>query len=168
MIDKDTDEAVKSDSFVTIEKSILEELFERDSLNVREVELFKAVDCWVRKDFEKQGLAAEGSVKSKVLGERIVKPIRFPVMKQQEFADVVLDCDILTKKESIDLMKYFHCVLKFPMGFSEATRFGSLQRIKMSRFGSVTEDVSWRYSRDLRNSLLVIACSASICASIWK
>ena len=89
-------------------------------------------------------------------------------MKQQEFADVVLDCDILTKKESIDLMKYFNCVLKFPMGFPEAKRFGSLQGIKMSRFGSVTEDVSWRYSRDLRNSLLVIACSASICASIWK
>ena len=42
MIDKDTDEAVKSDGFVTIEKSMLEELVERDSLNIREVELFKA------------------------------------------------------------------------------------------------------------------------------
>ena len=46
VIDKRTDEAVKSDGFVTIEKSMLEELVERDSLNVREVELFKAVDCW--------------------------------------------------------------------------------------------------------------------------
>ena len=52
-------------------------------------------------------------------------------------------------------MKYFNCVLKFAMGFSEATRFGSLQRMKMSRFGSITEDVRWRYSGDLRNSLLV-------------
>ena len=38
-IDKDSDEAVKSDGFVTIEKSLLEKLVERDSLNVREVEL---------------------------------------------------------------------------------------------------------------------------------
>ena len=70
VIDKDTDEALKSDGFVAIEKSMLEELVERDSLNVREVELFKAVDCWATKECEKQGLAAEGSVKRKILGER--------------------------------------------------------------------------------------------------
>ena len=55
-------------------------------------------------------------------------------MDQQEFADVVLDCDILTKKELFDLVKYFNCVLKFPMRFSEAIRPGSLQRIKLNRF----------------------------------
>ena len=62
VIDKDTDEAVKSDGFVTMEKSVLEELVERDPLNVREVELFKAVDCWATKECKKQGLAAEGSL----------------------------------------------------------------------------------------------------------
>ena len=83
VIDKKTDGAVKSDGFVTIKKSVLEELVERESLNVREVELFKAVDCWATKECEKQGLAAaEGSVKRRILGERIVKAIRFPVMEQ--------------------------------------------------------------------------------------
>ena len=154
VIDLQTDEAVKSDGFVTIEKSMLEELVERDSLNVREVELFKAVDCWATKECEKQGLAAEGSLKRKILGERIVKAIRFPVMEQQEFADVVLDCDILTKKESFDLMKYFSSVLKFPVGFSEAIRPGSLQRVKMSRFGSRTR-TEWYYSEDTKNSIVV-------------
>ena len=144
VIDKDTDETVKSDGFVIIEKSVLEELVERDSLNVREVELFKAVDCWAKRECEKQGLAAEGSVKRKILGERIVKAIRFPVMEQQEFADVVLDCDILTKKESVELMKYFSSVLKFPIGFCEATRQGHLQR--MTRFGSITRDFEWYYT----------------------
>ena len=154
VIDKQTDEAVKSDGFVTIEKSMLEELVERDSLNVREVELFKAVDCWATKECEKQGLAAEGSVKRKILGERIVKAIRFPVMNQQEFADVVLDFDILTKKESFDLMKYFSSVLKFPMGFSEATRPGSIQRIKTGRFGSI-KDVILLCTLDWTNSIVV-------------
>ena len=92
-------------------------------------------------------------MKRKILGERIVKAIRFPVMDQEDFADVVLDCDILTKKESFNLMKYFSSVMKFPTGFSEATRPGSLQRI--SRFGSITEYKGWLYSRDLRNSLFV-------------
>ena len=105
VIDKETDEAVKTDGFVLIEKAVLEELLERESLSVREVELFKAVDFWATKECEKQGLAAEGSVKRRILGERIVKVKRFPVMEQQEFADVVLDCDILTKKELFDLMK---------------------------------------------------------------
>jgi len=156
VIDKETDEAVKSDGFVTIDKSVLEELVERDSLNVREVELFKAVDCWAIKECEKQGLAAEGSVKRNTLGERIVKAIRFPVMKQQEFADVVLDCDILTKTELFDLMKYFSSVLKFPIGFPEATRSGSLQRIKMSRFGSIIiRAKGWSYPRGSRNSIAV-------------
>ena len=153
VIDKETDEAVKSDGFVTIEKSALEELVERESLNVREVELFKAVDCWATKECENQGLAAEGSVKRRILGERIVKAIRFPVMEQQEFADVVLDCDILTKKESFDLMKYFSSVLKFPMGFSDARRRGFLQRV--SRFGSIRKSGRWVHLIATRNSIVV-------------
>ena len=156
VIDQQTDEAVKSDGFLTIAKSVLEVLVERDSLNVREVELFKAVDCWATKECEKQGPVAEGSVKRKILGERIVKAIRFPVMGQQEFADVVLNCDILTKKESIDLMKYFSSGLKLPMGFSEAARPGSLQRIKMSRFGLITNIcMIWYYSRHRSNTIVV-------------
>ena len=155
VIDKQANEAVKSDGFVTIKKSMLEELVERDSLNVREVELFKAVDCWATKECEKQGLAAEGFVKRKVLGERIIKAIRFPVMEQQEFADVVLDCDILTKKESIDLMKYFSSVLKLPIGFSETARSGSLQRIKLSRFVSIPNCTLWVHS-DWSNTIVVL------------
>jgi len=156
VIDKETNEAVKSDGFATIDKSVLEELVERDSLNVREVELFKAIDCWATEECEKQGQAAEGSVKRKILGERIVKAIRFPVMKQQEFADVVLVSDILTKKEAFNMEKYFTSGLMFPMGFCEATRSGSLQRRKMSRFGSaIRKDKGWYYVKGSRNSIVV-------------
>jgi len=132
VIEKETEEAVKSDGFVTIESSVLEELVEKDSLNIKEVELFKAVDYWARKECEKQGLVAEGSVKRGILGERIVKGIRFPVMEQKEFADIVLDSYILTQRETHSLMKYFSSVLKSPVGFSEAKRGGQLKKI--SRF----------------------------------
>ena len=40
-IDEQTEEAVKSEGFVTIERSLLEEVLKRDSLNIHEVNLFK-------------------------------------------------------------------------------------------------------------------------------
>ena len=98
MVEKETDEAVISDGFVTVERSILEELVKKDSLNIREIELFKAINCWVEKACEKQGVAAEGSVKRRILGERVVKGIRFPRMTKKEFSNVVLDSDILTQE----------------------------------------------------------------------
>ena len=141
VIDKQAGEAVKSDGFVTIEKSVLEELVERDSMNVKEVELFKAVDCWATKECEKQGLATEGSVKRSILGERIVKGIRFPVMDEKEFVELVLDCDILTKKESFDMMKFFNSVLKTPMEFCKVKR--GVHR--MYRFAQGNKSKEWSY-----------------------
>ena len=73
--------------------------------------------------------------------------------EQQEFADVVLNCDILTKKESFDLMKYFSSGLKFPMGFSGARRRGSPQRI--NRFESITKGEGWLESGGWKNSIVV-------------
>ncbi|KAL9951301.1 hypothetical protein ACROYT_G043940 [Oculina patagonica] len=143
VIDKQAEEAVKSDGFVSIERSVLEELVERDSLNVKDVKLFKAVDCWATKECEKQGLAAEVSVKRRILGERIVKGIRFPVMEQKEFADVVLDCDILTKKELCYMMKYFNSVLNLSVGVSKARRAGIQHRV--SRFRSGKKTIGWNY-----------------------
>ena len=145
VIEKETDEAVKSDGFVTVERSVLEELAEKDSLNIKEVELFKAVNCWAGNECEKQGLVAEGSVKRRILGERIVKGIRFPVMEQKEFAGVVLDCGILTQKECFDMMKYFNSVLNCPVGFPEAKRF-SFPVQRLSRFSSVAFNHGWPYS----------------------
>ncbi|XP_020619584.1 BTB/POZ domain-containing protein 6-like [Orbicella faveolata] len=162
VIDNQTDEAVKSDGFVTIKKSLLETLVERDSLNVKEVELFKAVDCWATKECEKQGQAAKGRGKRRILGERIVKAIRFPVMEQEAFADVVLDCDILTKEESFELMKYFNSLLKFPVGFSEVPRAGSHHNRRIiSRFESLDKcNGVWSYScypnsTSYRDSMLI-------------
>jgi len=152
VIENKTEEAVKTDGFVTIERSVLEELVEKDSLNIKEVELFKAVDRWAGKQCEKQGLVAEGSVKRRILGERIVKGIRFPVMKQEEFADLVLDSDILTHKEAYELMKYFNSVLKTPVGFAETKRAGQVRNI--SRFNCLTK--GWRYSSGSFNNIWVI------------
>ena len=61
---------------------------------------------WATKESEKQGLVADGPVKRRILGEKIVKGIRFPVMKHKEFASVVLDSKVLTLDEVSDIVKY--------------------------------------------------------------
>ena len=118
-IDKQTIEAVKSDGFATIERSLLESVVERDTLNIQEIELFKAVNLWATKRCEKQGLPTDGTEKRRILGERIVKGIRFPVMTQHEFADVVLDCKILTQDECFTIVKYLNSIRNAPVGFPD-------------------------------------------------
>ena len=135
LIETQSEEAVKSEGFVTVERSVLEELVEKNSLNIKEVELFKAVDCWAENECKKQGLVAEGSAKRRVLGERVVQGIRFPMMEQTEFADIVLDSEILTLKETNRLVKYFNSVLNDPVGFPDAKRAG--HKLEVSRFRSL-------------------------------
>ena len=122
VIDKETGEAVESDGFVTIERSLLEEIVVRDSLTIEEIELFKAVDLWATKACERQGLPADGNSKRRILDEHIIKGIRFPIMKLEEFTSVVLDSDILTKEEIISIIKRLSSVSKSPVGFSETKR----------------------------------------------
>ena len=132
LIDRETEEVVESEGFATIQRSLLEDIVKRDSLNIREVELFKAVDLWATKECERQGLAVDGQMKRKILGEQIVKGIRFPAMEEEEFASVVLDCDILTKEEMACLVKNFNGVLTGPVGFPEERRIGPVY--EYSRF----------------------------------
>ena len=145
VIDKQTGEAVKSDGFATIEKSLLEPVIIRGTLMVEEIELFKAVDLWATKECERQCLAVEGAVKRRILGEKIVKGIRFPTMKQEDFASVVLASDILTKEEIVSLIRHMSSVSISSAGFSETKRSGSTGDIqRCSRFLS-PPDCGWYY-----------------------
>lgn len=150
VVDKCAEDAVKSSSFITIEKSVLETLVERDTLMIKELELFKAVDKWAKKECERQDFVADGTVKRRILGERIVKAIRFPIIEQKEFVAVVLDSNILTSREVYDLMKHYSAVLTSPVGIPETMRIGNAHRC--CRFGSAQESGCF-YHSDLPDSL---------------
>ena len=137
VISEQTEEAVKSDGFATIERSLLEGVVERDTLRISEVELFKAVMQWATKESEKQGLVADGQVKRRILGEKIVKGIRFPVMTYEEFASVVLDSKVLTLDEASDIVKYVSSVKGAKVGFPVSKRGASFGQERCFRFGSV-------------------------------
>jgi len=142
VIDEQTEEAVKSDGFATIERYLLEAVVERDALGISEVKLFKAVMQWATKESEKQGLVAEGQVKRRILGEKIVKGIRFPVMTHKEFASVVLDSKLLTLDEVTDIVKYLSSVKGPQVGFPVSKRGACSGLERCFRFGSVVSGCS--------------------------
>ena len=135
VVDEQARDALKSDSFTTIERSLLEAVVNRDTLNIKEVELFKAVDLWATRKCEENGSSTDGGEKRRTLGEQVIKAIRFPIMRQKEFADVVLDTKILTQEEVSDIYEYFYSVggasIGFPIKerllFLDCCRFGSFE-----------------------------------------
>ena len=147
VIEMKTEEAVTSDEFVTVERSQVESVVKRDVLNVKEVELFKALDRWATRESERRGMTPDGDVKRRILGEEIVKAIRFPLMSEKEFVSVVIDSDILTPKEVGDMMKHYNDVLTSPLAFMQAPRIVSLHQ--WHRFVKFLPPVErWKYSTE--------------------
>jgi len=77
-VDKNAKDVLSSAEFLLIERSVLEKLVARDMLNVEELVLFKAVDCWAVKECERQNFEEEGPVKRLVLGDELIKKNAFP------------------------------------------------------------------------------------------
>ena len=134
MIDRETEAVVKSEEFVTIDKSFLESIVKRDTLTISELQLFKAVDHWAVKKCEMQGLATDGDIKRRILGEEIVKNLRFPVMEERESHGVVLDSKILTDEEKNELFYENLSGKLVTPGFPEFRRTGTYQ--SCCRFGT--------------------------------
>ena len=145
LIDEKTKEALNTDEFATIERSLLKEVIIRDTLSVDEIDLFKAVDLWATEECKRQGVEAVGATKRNILGEEIVKAIRFPIMKLEDFSSVVLASDVLTKEEIVSLIRHLTSVSK--SGFSETTRYGFTRVIqRCCRFNSLPDN-KWNYGR---------------------
>ena len=129
VIDLHTEEVVISDYFIGAERSLVESVVKRGRLNVKEVELFKAVNRWAEKKIEKQGIALDGKAKRRIIGEEILKEIRFPVMSLEEFAGVVIDSNILNIQELGDMMKHYGQVLTSPLPYLQFPRTETLRRV---------------------------------------
>ena len=100
MIDMETSEAVVSDAFTDICQSTLMEFLKRESLNVKEVDLFKAVLKWSEAECLKQEKETNGTNKRAAMGNAIYQ-IRFASMTLDEFAQNVSPSALLTAEEII-------------------------------------------------------------------
>ena len=148
VIEEQPEKVFKSDKFTSIERFLLKALVIKDTLAIEEIEMFKAVDLWATKECERQGEAVNGAAKRRILGEEIINEIRFPTMKQEDFASAVLDSDLLTKEEIVRIVKYFNSVSTSAVGFPETKRrvFSGHNILRCCRFGSLS-DQRWTYTR---------------------
>ena len=92
-------------------------ILKRDSLDVQEVDVFQAVNRWAETICAKQGKNPSGKEKRTIIGEEILKLIRFPSMPLSVFAENVVDTKILTDTEIIEIFMYFS-VNRIPREFS--------------------------------------------------
>ncbi|XP_067044135.1 BTB/POZ domain-containing protein 6-like [Acropora muricata] len=129
VIEVHTEEALTSDDFVATERSLVESVVKRQKLNVKEVELFKAVDRWAEKKIEEQGIVVDGNAKRSIIGEDILKEIRFPLMLEKEFASFVINSNILNLQEVCDMIKHYNQVLTSPLPYLQSPRIGVLKRV---------------------------------------
>ncbi|XP_068761423.1 BTB/POZ domain-containing protein 6-B-like [Montipora capricornis] len=155
VIELKTAEAVTSDDFVTVEGSLLKSVVKRDWLNIKEVELFKAVDHWAKNKCEEEGLAPDGHVKRRIIGEETLNEIRFPSMSQKEFASFVIDSSILNTQEICDMVKHYNQVLTSPLPFAQSSRLGVAKRCRrFTHFKQPTKHGGpWSYPSGSQDSL---------------
>ena len=148
LIDEHTDQAIQSDEFLKIDRTTLEALVNRDSLNIQEINLFKAVNKWGEYQCELEGLVADGRVKRSIIGEKVVTKIRFPVMEKLEFVSVVLDSNILLPHEAFDLTRYYCLSASLsPRGFLGTKRIGGLKHCQI--FDSVI-NFGWAHHDEMQ------------------
>ena len=100
MIDLKTSEAIVSDAFTDITQSTLAEFLKRESLNVKEVDLFKAVVKWSKAECLRQGKESSTENKRAVMGNAIHQ-IRFASMTLEEFGQNVSRSGLLTLAEVV-------------------------------------------------------------------
>ncbi|XP_015768654.1 PREDICTED: BTB/POZ domain-containing protein 6-like [Acropora digitifera] len=160
VVEVQTEEALASDDFVVIERSLVESVMKSEKLNVKEVELFKAVNRWAEKKIENQGIASDGNAKRGIIGEEILKEIRFPLMSQKEFVSFVVDSNILNMQEIVNMIKHYSQVLTSPLPYLQSPRTGTLRRV--CRFNQYTP-ACWVYSGSLDSLIFSVDKDVRLC-----
>ena len=100
LIDLKTSEAVACDAFTGINEATLAHILKRESLTVKEVDLFKAVLKWSEAECSRKGIEANAKNKRAAMGNAIYQ-IRFASMNLQDFGQNVSQSGILTLEEMV-------------------------------------------------------------------
>ena len=161
VIDDECAQALKSEAFLRIEHCVLCELLSRETLNVKEIDLFNAVLKWAQHQCEKQDIKSTVENCREVLGKAITL-VRFPTMALEEFASTVVhESKILCHEDIINIFLLFsgqkpheestkfsckprkHCA-----GKSRASRFSPQKIISPKRAGK-----GWCYVNNTLDAL---------------
>ena len=106
IIDKESEEIMKTDHFKDIDRNTLDNILSRDSLQSKEVSIFNAVLEWANQACTGKHLPITAENQRKVLGDTFYK-IRFPSMTEEDYADTAAQSGLLSFEESHNLFLYF-------------------------------------------------------------
>ena len=97
-IRKDISNLVVMGQFLKLDQASLKEILKDGSLNIKEIDLLKAVDRWCSYQVERKKVNWKKATKRDVLGDALYH-IRFPVLKMEDFSEFCGKSDILTDRE---------------------------------------------------------------------
>lgn len=105
-IDKNTTEALAAEGFTDIDFDTFCVVLQRDTLSIRENQLFAAALRWAEHECQRRRIPSTSENKRNVLS-RALYMIRFPLMSIEEFAVTVAQSGILTDKEVVSMFLHF-------------------------------------------------------------
>ena len=135
IVDTKASEALKTKSFSRIDKELLCEVIKRDSLSIKEMEIFKATDTWATYECRRRGVEANGSNKREIMGSAL-ELIRFPLLGQKEFADTVLSTNVLQTDQIVAMFRHYSSLPSEHLMFSTKPRCHQILQCKrFSNYG---------------------------------
>ncbi len=132
LIELKANDAVASDAFTGILPTTLAEFLRRESLEIEEVDLFKAVLKWCEAECSRKEIEANSSNKREVLGNAIYQ-IRFVSMTLQQFSQITSDSALLTAEEKLFFYETLGGIEKASGGWDMSKRGKIL--LRCCRFG---------------------------------
>lgn len=142
-IDKSAEEALEAEGFLDIDHATLISVLERNTLQIKEINLFRSVIKWAKAECSRQNLPANLENQRKVLGKALYA-IRFPLMTIEEFAVDVVESGILSDRECVNLFLHFVRNPKPAIEFPEEPRSCVRKEEVVRRFART--DLRWGYS----------------------
>lgn len=169
VIDIDTEQAINQDSFYEIERDLLEKVLERDELTIREVNLFGRVLDWAKVRQNPPESDGKDSNIRDILGEKIIRLLRFSTMSFNEFTCLVSTTGVLNEKEVSAITQFYQGFCQeIPKEFCESFPRGKIFRC--NRFSNVSDTEvlprkrKWSYKRGYEDSIrFSVEASIVIC-----
>ncbi|XP_055352042.1 BTB/POZ domain-containing protein 3-like [Paramacrobiotus metropolitanus] len=127
-IDKFADNVLASDGVAALGKGTLAKILQRDTLSVKEQNVYLAAEKWALNECTVRKLEPSGAHRRQVL-EEVLYLVRFPLMSYAQLAEGPGKSGLLLESEMRDLYQYKFSATKPPLAFSTESRPGHANRI---------------------------------------
>lgn len=120
--------AVQAEGFVDIDINTLESVLMRETLNCKEMHLFKATLSWASAECSRRELEPTPHNMRQVLGT-VLYLLRIPTMSLDEFANVAVPERIFSPQETIDIFLHYTARNKPQLNYPIKPRIGLLAQV---------------------------------------